>query len=322
MCEYGVRSSVGGPEMVESVRTALGEIRGPVGELLVSPSGSMLDPLEVPVASRDRIFGLMGKISDAAVCVETRPETVTEESASALARAFAGRRISVEMGLESSSPWVLRFCVNKGAGPGAFTAASDVLADLGLRRYANVALGAAFLSPLEAVEDTSASVRWALRRGVDRVLIFPLHVKRRTLLGWLFQRGRYSPPSLWSLVDVLGRLDPDQLPRVGVSWYRSIAFQDPEVLASPTTCELCAPSVLDALDRYRAQPCAGTFADLSAIDCACRSTWRSEMASPAHSALAERVFAEYMLLAEEFRLLEWWRIHGDRLWEAIFSGPC
>ena len=123
-----------------------------------------------------------------------------------------------------------------------------------LRKYqipsiANVMLGSAFLSPREAIEDTVETVRWAIEQGTDSAVIFPAHVKQWTLLEWLWERGLYSPPSLWSLVEVLARIGSQLASRVSISWYKVYtqeseggelnSLDDMWYLRSPSTCVVC-----------------------------------------------------------------------------------
>ncbi len=313
MCNYGHESAVASEGMVESVRLALESIPGPVDELLVSPSGNMLDPVEVPDAARRAIYRHMASFRAPKLCVETRAETVTVELVEELANAFPGRGVAVEVGLESSSPWVQHYCINKSITQESFCAATSVLTAHGMRSYANVSLGAAFLSDAEAVEDACRSVRWALLNGADLAVVFPMHVKPRTLLAWLHHRGLYHSPSLWSLVEVLNGLEPESLPRVNISWYRCDYGSSEAPLRSPTTCPRCQGRMLTLLDRYRAEPSQSTLCELNSEECECKEVWRQQIAVVPSPALPDRVLHHYECLAHYFGLSEWWTAHGEEI---------
>ena len=302
MCNYGHHTKVDWMEMVAFVQDGLGSIDRPVYELYVSPSGSLLDEREVPVRARHSILQLVNDFPAERFSFETRPETVTASTISELRNLVPSKRIAIGFGLESTDPWILRNCINKPNTNDTFTTAITHMSGIDL--YANVSLGSAFLSPVEAVDDAVHSVNWALIHGADLALVFPMHVKGYTLLNWLHDRGLYEPPSLWSLVEVLTRLDPALVKRVIISWYRADYGVDSGVIASPTTCPNCKEAVLVALDKFREEPSIESVGRLMAIGCACRQIWMGKFEIPVQP-LAERVFNIYHLLAGDLGLTEW-----------------
>ncbi len=311
MCNYGrgPRRAVG--DIVDSVRRGLEQIDVHVNELMVAPSGGMLDPHEVPLEARRRIYALVRDFPAETFLIETQPETVTEQALAELVRAIPGKQLCLEMGLESSCPWVGHFCINRGHTPDQFKRGVDISHRYGVATYGNVSLGSAFLSPAEAIEDAVRTIRWIHDLGVHSAVVFPLHVKPYTLLDHLQAMGLYEPPSLWSLVEVLTRC-ADQSSRVEISWYRSYYDDDTKIRRSPHTCAGCYSQVLSLLDRYRAEQSAEAIAELDAVDCSCRTEWRKQMKQSPEAPLAERLISAYCLLVEKFGLEMWWANHGTQ----------
>jgi archaeosine synthase beta-subunit len=320
MCNYGRGPTVSDDDMVASVRDALASIAEPVEELFVSPSGSMLDPSEVSHDARRRIFDVMAGFPSPKVCIETRSETVTQRSIRDIEHAFAGRSVTVELGLESSSAFVQRYCINRMSEPRVFQEAATQLRAAGIRVSANVALGSAFLNPRESIDDATASISWALTHGANLVVLFPMHVKPHTLLAWLQQRKLYEPPSLWSLIETLSRVRGEDLSRVTISWYRSNYVSGGPNRIAPTTCPQCLDTVLAALDRFRNEPGPASVAGLQSLTCTCRDEWaRTVATAPTSSTLPERTLQQYDLLANELGLSDWWRLHELGVTEAMRS---
>lgn len=162
---------------------------------------------------------------------------------------------------------------------------------------------------------------WALEHGADVALVFPMHVKPHTLLEWLATNDRYRPPSLWSLVEVLTRIEPGLLPRVSTSWYRSDYGAGSRVLLEPTTCERCRRRVVGLLDRFREALDRATVAALAAQTCTCRDVWREEVETTNAVPLPERVIAHYDLLARSFGLDAWWQAHRTEMVQSLQSSP-
>ena len=296
MCNYGHAAHVSADEMVSYVQRGLASIDRPLDELYVSPSGSLLDVAEVPLEARHRILTAIADVAVRRFSFETRPETVTPEVVGDIVETLPRHELAVGFGLESADPYVLEYCLNKPGTTSAFPPAAKRLSERGVAVYANVALGSPFLSTGEAVDDAVATVTWAHAHGADIALVFPMHVKSNTLLAWLYQRGRYRPPSLWSLIEVLERLDRSVLSKVQISWYRSDYGSSQNVIASPTTCPRCERDVLLALDRYRSQPSDLSLSTLQDLWCDCRERWRRELARTPELPLAQRVQAEHALL--------------------------
>lgn len=319
MCNYGRGHTISEDEIVDAVRQGLDDINVDVSELVVSPSGSMLDPREVPVGARRRIFSLISDFPAPQFVFETRPETVTPNAVKEFGESVLGKRLGVEMGLESSNAWVQRFCINKGSHPNQFIRAAEILFEHGVDVYANVSLGTAFLSSSEAINDAVNSIRWAFDNGADIAVLFPLHVKPYTLLAWLYERDLYHPPSLWSLVEALRQLGTDFMDRTEISWYRSYYDDDSKIVASPTTCHLCRKDVLKLLDEYRDSRSPSAVEQLYAIQCECKDTWRKELGKRPTTSLPERVLAVYKKLARQFLSADWWNLHGHALQRDLFG---
>ncbi|MBN1618751.1 hypothetical protein JW887_05435 [Candidatus Dojkabacteria bacterium] len=328
MCNYGQGSVCNEEEIVNAVHKGLSAINVKVKRLLVSPSGSMLDPQEVPPNARRRIYSLIRDFPSLEFAFETRPETITNEVVKEVIESIPGKRLSIQMGLESSNAWIQRFCINKGSHPNQFTNAAQILTAYGVKVYANISIGTAFLNPQEAINDAVRSVQWAISNGVDVCMLFPLHVKSYTLLFWLYQNGFYHPPSLWSLVEVLRLLDPKLLSGTKIAWYRNYyenmipkleINEDSDVIASPTTCPKCQERVLELLDEYCYRGDLRVIDDLDTMQCECKDVWKQKIGEVSMYSLPERVLRIYKELASLFLPDDWWSHYGSVLEEELFN---
>ena len=142
-----------------------------------------------------------------------------------------GRLHSVYVGLESSNPFLLKYCINKDLALADFEKANKILHQHQIKTIANVLVGVPFLKSEEDIVYAVETIRWAFFKDVDECHIFPTHVKASTSLENLYQAGLYHPPSLWSLVEVLHRLDPAFYDRLRSSWYTTLGAYN--IVASP-----------------------------------------------------------------------------------------
>jgi archaeosine synthase beta-subunit len=229
-------------------------------------SGSFLDDREVDPTSR---AALVSAFSGRArrLLFESLPEFVRPEVMNPLREAFADE-LEVALGLESTDPIVLGRFVNKGSPPSEYFAAADRLASLGVRTKAYLLLKPPYLTEAEAVADVVRSVREAAP-SFDSLSVNPVHIQNGTVVEWLYHRGRYRPPWLWSLVDVL---------RAGSAVRgsaRLVSFPTAGGLArGPHNCGSCDARVLAAIEEASLSQ---EFTPLDALDCDCRAEWRATL---------------------------------------------
>ena len=159
-----------------------------------------------------------------------------------------------------------------------------------------------------------------MSNGADECVIFPVHVKSGTLLEWLWLRHLYTPPSLWSLVEVLSRLGPSLSPRVTVSWHKVYsvscdahelnALTDLGYLASPTTCKRCGARVLTLLDKYRLTGDFSLVRQLSRQRCRCKTKWESNRTWNSALSLHDRLACAYRAIGLQVLGNQWWAANG------------
>jgi len=230
----------------------------------VYTSGSFLDDREVDPESRRR---LVERFSGRArrLLFETLPEFATPEVLRPLASSFDGE-LEVALGLETTDPVVLARYVHKNAPPSEYLAAGDRVRSLGLRAKAYLLLKPPYLTEEESIEDVVRSVREAAPH-FDALSVNPVHIQNGTVVEWLYHRGRYRPPWLWSVAEVLRRGSEER----GSS--RLVSFPTAGGLArGPHNCGTCDARVLAEIERASLSQ---DFAGLDALDCGCRSEWQT-----------------------------------------------
>lgn len=330
MCNYLVGPIISCDEMLENVHMGLSLL--PTDEmmiLLVSPSGSMLDEWEVPALAREGILHLVRETSCKTYICETRVETITEDKIKQYAEILDNKIACIEVGLESANPWILQHCINKAISLEQYKERMTLLRKYNIPSIANVLVGSPFLSPREAIEDAVQTVQWAFAHGTDTCVIFPVHVKQWTLVEWLWRHGFYSPPSLWSLVEVLNRLGPAFAQRVTISWYKVYSEESPwgelnpvdglGYLASPVTCDQCQSQVMRLLDAYRDTNDFNIVQELTAMKCACKDAWQVTLQVRETSSLKDRVAHMYEAIGRDVLGPDWWNANGASILREVKS---
>ena len=266
MCGYA-RDTLGRSatpaELGSQLARALARYRGEP-YVKIYTSGSFLDDREVDPASREAIVrAFSGRARR--LLLETLPEFATDGALSPLRSAFGGE-LEVALGLESTDPVVLARFVHKNAPPSAYLEAADRLRGLGLRAKAYLLLKPPYLTEQESIADVLRSIEEASAR-FDTLSVNPVHIQGGTVVEWLFRRGRYRPPWLWSVVETL-RLGAE---RKGSA--RLVSFPTAGGLPrGPHNCGTCDARVLAAIEEASLSQ---RFGPLAELDCPCRATWQA-----------------------------------------------
>ena len=84
MCNYGKGHDVDETAVIHELAKQIENLPEKLQELIVTPSGSMLDDAEVPEAMRKRIFGLLEHTQCKDFYIETRADSITQEKLESL----------------------------------------------------------------------------------------------------------------------------------------------------------------------------------------------------------------------------------------------
>jgi radical SAM enzyme (TIGR01210 family) len=321
MCNYGYSTVKAHDSALRFVQTALSQVKlNEATNLLVSPSGSLLDDWEVPPDVRASILEYVSGLPWRKFLFETQANYATEASLRGVTKALGGRPVVVGFGLESADDDVRRYSINKDLPWDLFESRVRLTRALGLAVSVNVLIGAPFLSPARQVVDTLRTIEAVERVGVDEIFLFPVNVKIGTLVAWLWENGYYQQPSLWALIHVLLHSSESARQKTSFAWHKPYYGGDSpvsrKVLARPhlDPSDADEPRIAsDLLDAFladrRVEPLR-EFADRSAG----YSAWRQSLTSlPPRSDVA-RVINQ---LVDEVLGQDWRVRHTDLVRESL-----
>ncbi len=258
MCGYYNDTSpeISEDDLMNQIREAKSRYRG---EKLVKiyTSGSFLDDNEVPARVQEEILREFS--SAERVIVESRPEFVNKDKIEFL-RGFGN--VMVALGLESANDKTLIFRINKGFLVRHYVKAATRLNEAKIPVKTYILLKPPFMSEGEAILEAVKSIEFASQYS-EQISLNPMNIQRNTLVEYLWSRGEYRPPWLWSVVEVLERTH-------GAG----------EIVSYPTAggtkrgahnCGKCDDRVLKAIYEYSWHQDLSYLQDL---DCKCRELWR------------------------------------------------
>ncbi|MFQ5909269.1 MAG: archaeosine biosynthesis radical SAM protein RaSEA [Thermoplasmata archaeon] len=192
------------------------------------------------------------------VLIESRPEFVSSER---LRNLPSLKRVEIAMGLESANDVVLQKSINKRMVFDDFRKASKVCADAGVKTRAYVLIKPPFLTEKEALVDAISTARLSSDL-MDTISFNPINVQRNTLVEYLWRRGEYRPPWLWTVLDIV-ESTRDLGSRILVS---TVGAGNRRGVHN---CGRCDSSIIDFLESFS----LNNQARPPELECECRNEW-------------------------------------------------
>ncbi len=233
----------------------------PKGDVLkVFTSGSFLDPLEIP---KDKQATILKKLEDSYdfVIIETRPEHVNKSIE--MINKYAGK-IQVAIGLESTNPKVLKYSINKNYTFEDYKRAALLLHENGISVRTYVLLKPPFLTEREAIEDSVNTIKDVIPYS-DIISLNPLNVQKGTYVEYLYKSGRFRPPFLWSVIEVLIRTKNEEVPVVSL-------ITGAGKKRGAHNGHTCDGKVSEAIRKYSE---TWDYSYIEKLDCQCKLDWEN-----------------------------------------------
>lgn len=290
MCSYlldGTSKPPSSEELIEQVQHALRDLEGKDGPFSVKmyTSGSFLDSAEVPDHARKEILRRIAAIDDVReVVLETRPEYVTDEIMRDTRALLGSRKVELGIGLESSSDRVRALCINKNFDYSAFKSAVEIAHKhtVGVRAY--VLLKPPFMTEAQAIRDVKRTIDDLVTLGVSTISINPVNIQKNTLVEYLWNRRKYRPPWLWSVVEVLKYAN-----KTSIAGKKTISIVcDPAAAGKNRGTHNCSKCDADVINAIRSFSLDGLPAVLDGLNCDCRALWNHTLVHEDISLLVHR----------------------------------
>lgn len=228
-------------------------------------NGSFINDNEIPPEARKGILKKINNNPDIKMLVlETRPEFVTREKINEIKRLIPDKHVELGVGLEIKDDFYRGICVNKGFSLKRFNDAAGLITEqLHLRTY--VLLKPLFLTEREGIEQAVETIEYAFAAGAATVSLEACTIQNYTLMKYFHERGLYSPPWLWSILEVLKSVKTPGKLIVGLFKF----FPLPS--AVPNNCEQCNEIIMERIIQYNRTLDLKAF---NGLTCGCKIQWR------------------------------------------------
>lgn len=227
-------------------------------------NGSFLNDNEIPPeARRQMLIKINANPYIKMLVLETRPEFVTDEKVKEIKKLVPDKHVEIAMGLELKNDFYRRLCINKGFSLRQFdSAVSIIVKHLNFRAY--VLLKPPFLTEKESIEQAIETIEYVFASGGATVSLEACTIQDYTLVKYLHERGWYSTPWLWSIVEVIKRVKTSGKLITGLFQF----YPSPHTV--PYNCDHCSEQVMEAIRQYN------KTLDVNVLDkltCECKEKW-------------------------------------------------
>jgi radical SAM enzyme (TIGR01210 family) len=185
------------------------------------------------------------------------------------------------MGLESANDLIRTVCINKSFDLQDFKRSLDIAKqhNIGMRAY--VLLKPPLMTERDAMLDAIETIRVAQKMGVTTVSLNPVNVQNDTLVEKLWNRRKYRPPWLWSVLEVLREASKES-----DGWMRVIC--DPVAggkRRGPHNCGKCDGEIVQVIRQFSLDQDAAV---LNKPACGCLQQWEHVLRHEDSSQLIHR----------------------------------
>jgi len=230
-------------------------------------SGSFLDNKEIKPKIRKEIIYKLNNFTDK-ISFESRPEYITEKTLRELGTIIDLKKIEIGIGLETSDDFVRENCLNKGFKFDDYLKTANILKKQKIELKTYVLIKPPFLTEKESIKDAISTVK-DIKNITDCISFNPTNVQRNTFVNYLWNRKKFRPPWLFSIVEILKeskKILKDVRIKCDITGGGSIR--------GAHNCKLCDRKYLDAISEFSLLQNADVF---KGLDCECKEKWLDQL---------------------------------------------
>lgn len=291
MCNYGKGISL---ITKNKLKIALDEIfhnyskNEKIPMMLFGTNGSIFDTHEMPEDCFDLLLDYISQYNIEQIYFETFYTTITKKILSKIKQKLKKSNIYIELGFESSSPNIREKALLKFINNDIFTEKIRLIHSFGFFVTTNVMLGIPFLNEKESLDSALQSINFLTQTvNVDEIVIFPLNIKKNTLLEKIEQQ----PIHLISILELIKNLNDNVIDKILFSWYDT-THDNPIIKHPPISCPKCYNYIVNLVNTFiksNKQERISIRDNIHNLDCQCEKAYYKSLQTHTHTSLDERI---------------------------------
>jgi hypothetical protein len=230
-------------------------------------SGSFLDDKEISQRVRNEILNKLNDTTNK-ISVESRPEYITDKILSDIKEITDIHNFEIGIGLETANDSIRNDYLNKGFSFDDYKKATRILKKYNMNLKTYVLIKPPFLTEKESIDDAIKTVD-KIKKITDTVSFNPTNVQRKTFVNHLWQRKKYRPAWLFSVVEILKeskKIAPDVFIKCDIAGGGSIR--------GAHNCKNCDRKYLNAISDFSLNQNTKV---LEGLNCECKERWLDQL---------------------------------------------
>ncbi len=178
-------------------------MQGYKGEKIIKifNSGSFFDDNEIIPKIRLKILEKISRKAEK-ISVESRPEYISDEKLINIKKIVLNKEFEIGIGLETTDDDIRKYSINKGFDFKQYKKAIKIINNNKFKNKTYLLLKPPFLTEKDAIIDVMKSIK-NINKMTDLISLNPTNIQKNTYVEYLWKRNLYSPPWIWSILDVL-----------------------------------------------------------------------------------------------------------------------
>jgi len=230
-------------------------------------SGSFLDDKEINPKVRKEILRTLSVTADK-ISIESRPEYVKDKTLKEIKSVIGLKKFEIGIGLETSSDYVRKNCLNKGFKFDDYKKAANNVKEQNIDLKTYVLIKPPFLTEKESIEDAIKTVEM-IKNITDCISFNPTNVQRNTYVNYLWNRGQYRSAWLFSVVKIL-----KESKKISKNLRIKCDIAGGGTIRGAHNCKSCDHKFLDAIAEFSLSQNLNVF---NGLDCECKEKWLDQL---------------------------------------------
>lgn len=238
-------------------------------------NGNFFDDHEIPSDVRKYIYQQIAPSGAKILSVESLPQFINQSRIEEIRQHLGDKKIMVSIGLQSADDTIRELAIDSTCTRPAFENAVKLLKEVGGIVQPFLMIKPPFVTEVEAINDAVSSVKYLYSLGISDSILCSTRVAPHTVLKTVHEKGMFSSPWIWSVVEVLRRCAsevPQAKPRISLGELKMIGKED-SILTH--NCDKCTDTLIDLISKFNISHDIHLF---DGISCDCESDYKKAMA--------------------------------------------
>ena len=236
-------------------------------------SGSFLNTNEIPIESRNQILDTLNQCTQLKeVIIESKPEYINQSTLLEVIKRIPEKTFEIGIGLETLNEETRLEKINKGITNKQFEESVNTINSIkeyDIRAKAYLLVKPILISEKQAIQEAIDSAVYAYEKGVKRIAYCPATIHSHTFMEYLWKRGAYQPPWIWSTIEIIKQATkkvdiPIIMDTAGFGTRRG-----------PFNCKKCNEKLKNLIVEYNQKQKIPE--ELENYSCSCQDNWKADL---------------------------------------------